>query len=387
MIDQNKIYEFSGTHYEMGFQQGQTFKEELHNAISMFVSLEAIEQLKPENLSTEVFIELGSSKAYSTFRRMFRKNFPNQSERIKGIADGSELNIKILYLLMAAEVMLADLDWELPHLKTGCTSIAYKSAKTKSGNTMVSRNFDYASFLVPYLVLRKNFPKGFNKTVDLTAILLPGTFNGMNEHGVFIGTDEAFPLEERETGLPASLIIQEALENCQNSEEVVQFFKKVPRGSANVILVADPKDNIRVMEYTSNRLYDRTTDEDFIVGTNHFTFEDLKKIDLPREAIFGPKSPESLRGVCINETSYVRKDIAEKKIREASIINEQWMMELHRDHSADPEGQGGMCTICHHDPENISAASMIFNLKTKDFWMCIGLPCENEYKHYHNKDW
>ena len=68
---------------------------------------------------------------------------------------------------MAAEVMLADLDWELPHIKTGCTSIAYKSLKTKSGNTMVSRNFDYASFLVPYLVLRKNAPIGYNKTIDL----------------------------------------------------------------------------------------------------------------------------------------------------------------------------------------------------------------------------
>ena len=63
------------------------------------------------------------------------------------------------------------------------------------------------------------------------------------------------------------------------------------------------------------------------------------------------------------------------------------MMELHRDHSADPEGKGGMCTICHHDPENISAASMIFDLKSKDFWMCFGLPCENEYKKYQIKDW
>ncbi len=387
MIDQGKLYEFTGSHYEMGYQQGDTFKTNLHKAISMFKNLEEVKSLKPRLIPTGLFMKLASKKAISVFKPIFEKNCPNQVERVKGLAEGSELSEKLIYLLMAAEVMLADLDWELPHIKTGCTSIAYKSLKTKSGNTMVSRNFDYASFLVPYLVLRKNTPIGYNKTIDLTAMILPGTFNGMNEHGVFIGTDEAFPLEEKETGLPASLIIQEALENCQNTEEVVQFFKKVPRGSANVVLVADPSDDIRALEYTSKRLYERTTEKDFIVATNHFTFEELKSIDLPREAVFGPKSPKSLWGVCINETSYIRKKTAEAKIKKANKIDEKWMMALHRDHSADPNGKGGMCTICHHDPENISAASMIFNLKSKVFWMCLGLPCENEYNRYQIKGW
>jgi predicted choloylglycine hydrolase len=387
MIKQNKIYEFSGTHYELGFQQGKVFAEFAEKLVEMFKNLEEIQSLKPEPIPIDAFLKFASKKAYRSLNKILNKYAPNQAERIKGIAEGSGLDEKIMYLFSAAELLLGDLDWELPHLKTGCTSIAYKSSKTEAGHTMISRNFDYAKFIVPYLMLRKNEPTGFNISYDLTAMILPGTFNGVNVHGVFIGTDEAFPLDEKEEGLAASIIIQEALENCKSTEEVVKFFEKIPRGSGNVILVADPSDDIRVLEYTSKRLRVRTpnNEDEFIVGTNHFTFEDLKPIDLPREAVFGKKSAECLWGVCINETSFVRKDTAEKMIRPVDKVNVEWLQKLHRDHSASPDNQGGMETICHHDPANISAASMIIDLETLDSWFCFGLPCENEYNQFNLK--
>ena len=282
------------------------------------------------------------------------------------------------------EILLNDLDWELPHIKTGCTSIAYKSTKTKSGHTFISRNFDYAKFVVPFLMLRKNIPEGYNKTYDLTAMVLPATFNGANEHGVYIATDEAFPISEKDEGLPSSIIIQEALENCSTTAEVVKFYKKIPRGSGNVILVADSTDDLKVLEYTSERLRvrDPYDGDEFIVGTNHYTFEDLKKIDLPRDAVFGKKSPEGLWGVCINETSYVRKETAETKIRQVDKVDLDWIKSLHRDHSHSLDQKGGMETICHHDPANITAASMIIDLKSLESWFCFGLPCENSYKKF-----
>ncbi|MHA1292583.1 MAG: C45 family autoproteolytic acyltransferase/hydrolase [Promethearchaeota archaeon] len=381
MIYQNKIYNFFGTHYEMGFQQGEVFKENINNILNTFKDLEEIKGLKPRWLPTSLFISLAARKAYNSFKPIIEKYAPNQAERLKGIADGSGLNIKLIYLFSAAELLLGELDWKIPHLKTGCTSIAYKSSKTKSGHTIVSRNFDYAKFIVPFLFIKEDKPKDFFLNFSLTAIVLPGTFNGLNEHGVFIATNEAFPLNEKKEGLSASLIIQEALEKCENTEEVIKFFKKVPRGSGNVILIADPSDDIKILEYTSKRVLVREPyeNDDFIVGTNHYTIKELKSIDIPREAIFGKKSPKCLRGVCINETSYVRKKTAEKKIRQKEKVDIEWIKSLQRDHSSDPKGKGGMETLCHHDPSNISAASMIIDLKTFESWFCFGLPCENEF--------
>lgn len=384
MIEQNQIYEFSGSHYEMGFQQGKNFQKDMAGALQAFKRLDEVKGIKPKLMPAGLFVKLASSKIHNWLKPIIEKNAPNQAERMKGIADGSGLSEKVIYLFSGVELMFGDLDWELPHLETGCTSIAYKSSKTESGHAMISRNFDYAKFVVPYLILRKNVPKGFNKTYDLTAMVLPGTFNGMNEHGVFIATDEAFPISERNEGLSASIIIQEALETCNSTNEVVKFFEKTLRGSGNIVLVADPSDDIKVLEYTSERLRAREPYEgdDFIVGTNHFTIEDLKKIDIPRAAVFGKKSPKNLWGVCINETSYVRKDIAEQKVRSVDKVSIDWMKSLHRDHSSSPEGKGGMETICHHDPANISAASMIFDLSTFESLICFGLPCENDYKKF-----
>jgi len=388
MFDQNKIYEFSGSHYDMGFQQGKIFAEMAEEALNMFQNLEEIQSLKPEELPIDVFMKFASKKAFRSLNRFLKKYAPNQAERLKGMAEGSRLDEKLMYLFSAAELFLGELDWEVPHLQTGCTSIAYKSTKTESGHTMVSRNFDYARFIVPYLFLKDDRPKDYFRNFSLTAMVLPGTFNGANEHGVFIGTDEAFPLKEKEEGLSASIIIQEALENCGNTEEVVKFFEKMPRGSGNVILVADPSDDIRVLEYTSKTFRVRKPYEgdDFIVGTNHYTFEDLKTIDIPREAVFSKKSPKCLWGICINETSYVRKETAERMIREKEKVNTEWLQKLHRDHSVSSDGQGGMETICHHDPANISAASMIIDLETFESWFCFGLPCENEYNKFKLKN-
>ena len=387
MINQGVIHEFKGTHYEMGFQQGQIFKHATQEMLDIFLDLDDIKALKPWFLPKNLFLRISSKKAFNAFQPIVEKYAPNQAQRIKGLSEGSGLKEETLYLFSAAELMLAELDWELPHLKSGCTSIAYQGDITESGHTMVSRNFDYARFIVPFLMLRTNRPQGLNATYDLTAMVLPGTFNGLNEHGVFISTDEAFPLDEIEEGLSASLLIQEALETCKSTEEVVEFFTNSARGSGNVILIADSEDDVRVMEYTSKQIHVRNPSpgDNFIVGTNHYTIDELKPIDLPREAIFGKKSPKPLRGICINETSYVRKDIAERLIRNADQIDLNFIKALHRDHSVNPKGVGGMETLCHHDPINISAASMIMDLKNFNAWICLGLPCKNNYKSYNLK--
>ncbi len=381
-MDQDFVYSFSGTHYEMGIQQGKAFGEFAHQAWDNLKSLEEVQGLKPKYLPTSLFLKLASKKAYKWLSPMFKTHAPNQTERIKGISTGSGLSEPLFYLFSGLELMLGTPDWELPHIKTGCTSIAYQSSFTEAGHTMISRNFDYAKFVVPYLILRKNSPMELNQTYDLTAGVLPGTFNGINEHGVFIGTDEAFPVSEKKDGLSASILIQEALEKCSNTEEVVDFFSKSPRGSGNVILVADPSNNMKVLEYTSNRLRVREPDrgDKFIVATNHYVLNEFKEVDLPRQAVFGKKSPKGLYGMCINETSYIRKETAERLIRDLKRkVTVEDMMNLHRDHSSSPDGRGGMNTLCHHDQLNISAASMIFDLETLDAWICLGLPCENKY--------
>ena len=73
MIQQNKIYRYSGNHYEMGYQQGEDIGEYAEEAFEIFKSLEEINGLKPKLLPKNTFIKIASKKAYNWLKPIFTK--------------------------------------------------------------------------------------------------------------------------------------------------------------------------------------------------------------------------------------------------------------------------------------------------------------------------
>jgi len=119
-----------------------------------------------------------------------------------------------------------------------------------------------------------------------------------------------------------------------------------------------------------------------VVATNHFISPELLPIQIPRNCIFGSTAPRYLQGITIHDTSFKRLAIGSQKVQEKLALKQKidipFMKDLLRDHSGDPTTK--YCAICHHDEQFISAASMIFRLKTRDVSLCFGNPCQNEYQ-------
>lgn len=382
-IDITKPYEFSGSHYEMGFQQGFTFKSNLEVAIKAFKALPSIKQLKPKIMPRNLFFKIASNKAYKGFSNIFHKYLPEQAERIKGIAEGSEISEKMIYLIASTEVILAERNFEIP-IKSGCSSFGLDKVKMENNHSFSCRNFDYMQFIVPHLAVRINKPNGRFKTFDISATPLPGTFNGINEKGVFIGTDEASPHSELKHGLPASMLIQEALETCATSDEVFELFKKLPRGSGNCIMVNDASSNMFVMEFSSNRILKRNqnNNKNYLIATNHYQLDEIKDLNIPRNAKWGIGSDPDLLGYSILEDSYVRVETAERLLSTKDKMNVEDLKNFLRTHEGGPNNKPSRFSICRHDPVMISCASMIFDLITLEGWLTIGNPCENEYNYF-----
>ncbi|MHA1341824.1 MAG: C45 family autoproteolytic acyltransferase/hydrolase [Promethearchaeota archaeon] len=376
---------FEGTHREMGVLQGRKFAKNIKYGLNILREHEEINQLRPKLMPKSFFLKLAASKAYKGLEPIFERNIPNQAERIRGIAEGAEISLEFIYLLLSSEILLGEPDFEIP-IEKGCTSIAYSASKTARNHVMISRNFDFERFVLDLLCLRHNKPHNLYESWDLSATPLPGTFNGINEKGVFIATNEAFPIKEVDVGLPASAIIQEALENCATANEVFDLVKELPRGSGNIFCVADSDGNIFAIEYTSKRIYKREMKKGYLITTNHYVDKNLVKIDIPRNAILGKRAPKELRGIAFNETSYIRMETAQKILESKEKFDIQDMKALHRDHSNSKDNKGGMNSICHHDPINITAASMIFDLNSFEAWICKGVPCENEYIYFNLKE-
>lgn len=375
---------FRGTHHEMGVQQGKAFKDALARGARAFTRLEALHTMKPRLLPAGLFLHVAGTIAMKRFKPLFKVHAPNQAARIEGIAEGAGMSERLLWFFTAAELVLGENDYEVP-IPSGCTSVLLDGSMMTTAHVTVARNFDYASFVVPFLRARRNEPADGLVSFDITAAPLPGTFNGMNEAGLFISTNEAFPVAQgiRHPGLPASVLIQEALETCQTTREAVALFSRAPRGSCNIVTLADKGGDLACLEYTSTDIHEIRPGkgERYLVATNHYVSPGLAAIDLPRAAVFGKMAPRSLRGTCINETSHQRRATVQRLLAAATPghVDRDFLVALLRDHSA-CNGTGGMETICHHDPENISAASMVFDLETRAAWACVGSPCQHEFE-------
>ncbi|MBN2155554.1 MAG: hypothetical protein JW776_05890 [Candidatus Lokiarchaeota archaeon] len=382
MSDQHKVYHFSGSHYEMGYQQGKTFSSSLHAAFDDFKEYPDISKMRPKFIPQGIFFQLAARKSRRWFQPTLEKLAPRQAERIRGISDGSGISQNLIYLLCSTELLLTKKNYDIPIID-GCTSISYAKTKTTRDHPMVSRNFDYRYMVVPHLRIRQNDPQKEYKSFDITASPLPGTFNGINENGVCIGTDEVSAIKEVDpnNALPASILIQEALEHASSSEEVFEIFQQFPRGSSNSVMVNDPTGDMFVIEYTSERIVKRIPERNFIHATNHFILEELKPVDMPANALY-TQDAGPLAGMFIQESTYKRYQMADLLLGSWEKLTVDQMQTLHRDHSVTSMDVPDRNCLCRHGPIMTTAASLIFDLETMEIWICFGSPCGHEYIHY-----
>jgi len=292
---------FKGNHYEMGFQQGKAFKDFIHKGLKVIQNQDAFKSMKPKFFPTNIFWKIARKKASNWLKPYIEKHAQNQADRVLGIANGADLDEKWIYLLMSTELIMDTADYEIP--LEHCTDIGIKSERSLYDEPIIARNFDYNGFIVPFLRIRKNMPNGLYSSIDITATPLPGTFNGINEKGVFIGTNECQTVEPRKDGLPASIL-------------VVDLMREKPRGSTNAWLVADENNDIRVLEYTSNVVCERFpetgSNKGWIIQTNHYHVPEIKKVEVPLNAVIGKKAPIVRQGVPLGYSSIKRFNQSEK---------------------------------------------------------------------------
>ncbi len=132
MEEQHQVFHFSGSHYEMGFQQGQTFKQSLIEAFKAFKNYPDISKMRPKLVPQGLFFQLAARKSRKWFQPTLEKLAPNQAERIRGISDGSGISQNLIYLLCSTELILTKKTYDTPIID-GCTSISYEKTKTERG--------------------------------------------------------------------------------------------------------------------------------------------------------------------------------------------------------------------------------------------------------------
>jgi predicted choloylglycine hydrolase len=342
---------FSGNHYEMGFQQGKQYGQSIQKGIKALLDSDVIKEAKPKFLPQGLFFNLAKRRAKKLLDKDILEHFPKQADRLRGIADGAAIDLSSILFVQLTELLV------------GCTAIAVNSKMFSNGEPVLAKNFDYLPFTEAFNLTCESKPKEGYKTIACKHVPLSGTMDGVNEHGLAVTYNLAFSTDKPEVHVPTSLMLQEMLETCKNTQEAVNFIRQAKQGGHDALItLIDPVDDIKTVELSSRHTTVREPTVDYVVNTNHYRTKEMQEIT---------KTPY--------ESSKFRLSRAEELISNKKTLDEKAIEAILSDHGAQ-ELPPSMLTICMHNPRFSTTRSEIFYPKTRKVKILYGHPCKNKYE-------
>ncbi len=371
------LLQLKGTHHEIGLKQGQAIRADISKFLREMPNIRAFTMMKPKLIPTSLYLYLGKRRATKLLLNDITQHQPKQMERLRGISEGAELNIPTTLFLQSLELLIGT-----PTYTTqACTTLAFTQARTKSKEVIVAKNFDYLNDLSPYQLLIESNPEGRYRTLSSTVGPLPGTLDGMNEHGLTVTYNLIFSTDKPTNYVPLSMVLQEMLETCRSTEEAVRYVTESKRGGHEAVLtIADPSGDVRAVELTSNHSATRRITSGQMINANKCQTDEMRRFEVPHNAVYsGSGSPEEWRGMRVHESSEMRQSRAEELLRVEGGVDEEKIKSILRDHRG---GDPSNLTICMHGSLFSTVRSVIFYPERRSLKILHGNPCKNEYSEF-----
>jgi predicted choloylglycine hydrolase len=370
-----KLQVFSGTHYDMGIQQGKANRELLHRILEQAPKLEAVKDMKPKMLPTTLFLSLAKRRAVQLLENDIAEYYPEQAKRLRGISEGAGTGIGWAYFTQAMEFLpsFGPSDYKLQ----ACTAMGFSPNRSRTHETIVAKNFDYPNEFATFQLTCESKPAKRYKTLGCTMAPLAGMLDGMNEHGLTVTYNLAFTTDTPENHAPLSMALQEMLETCKTTEEAVKFITEAKRGGHDaLLLIADSEGTMKTVEISSNHAETREPINGQIINTNHYQTVIMQKYEIPHNAMVVVRG----NGFRLHESSEHRLARAQELLQGTSEVNEDIMVRILRDHGK--EKRPSDLTICRHHQISSTLRSVLFYPDRKTVKVLYGNPCQSEYAEF-----
>jgi len=373
-----RSHTFTGSHHEVGVQQGRAGREEIHEALERIPNYEFVKFMKPRLLPTSLFTALAKRRAEKLLKNDVFEYYPKQAQRLSGIAEGAETDLSSIFFLQGMELLIGKPSYRVD----ACSTIAFGPSRTTTGETIVGKNFDYLNVLEPYQLTCETKPKEGYATLGCKMAPLAGMLEGMNEYGLTVTYNLAFTLDEPKCYAPLSMALQEMLETCKNTNEAAKFIVKTKRGGHDAVLtLADAEGNIKTVEITPNHSATDDATGGQVVNTNHYKSDEMQRYEIPRNAVFFGKGVRQENvGVRVHESSEQRLKRAQELLKGREKVDESRIAGILRDHGEN--NKPSFLTICRHDTDASTLRSVIFYPNRKSMKVLYGKPCQSQYDEF-----
>jgi isopenicillin-N N-acyltransferase-like protein len=246
------FYSVSGTNYEIGCKIGKEFRDQIAYVLENNRRLKILRKIEEKNPRLQ--------KRFQKLVENGDKYFHPYMQEIRGIADGSGLNL--------TDILLMNCHYDFP--RRGCTTVFFK----EPGRIILAHNEDNSKDYLNNCYILKVFPNGGTPFISYCyAGLLTGNSLAFNSNGIVI-TNNAMPTPDTKMGIPRHLIDRSMLES-KSMKDVIKRVLLKERASGGSFNVVSMKENWAVNIETTSKRYCITEVEERYLHTNHYVSRGL----------------------------------------------------------------------------------------------------------------
>ncbi len=363
---------FKGSPREIGLQQGRYYRDLIREAPARVTKAATFRAAKPRYLPTPLFYILAKRRASKLLRDDVYRYYPERAEQLEGVAEGAGIDHSTALFFMYLE--LAGVG-ETRFSVDSCTAVGFQREATECGETVMVKNMDFYNDYAFMLTARKTVPDDGYAVFGNTAASYPGMVDGMNEHGLSVIYNFASTTEKLTCYTPLSLAIQETLQSCKTTEEAVEHITQAKRGADALLMIGDAEGTLRTVETSSTESAVREPQGPVLVNTNHYHTEEMKRIEVPQDAVYPDDASPDLRGTPVFLSSKTRWDRANELLALGGRFSEERIHGIMSDHGADAEPS--RLTICRHDELASTLYTLVYYPERRSIKALYGNPCMN----------
>ncbi len=333
----------------MGLTQGTELREKILGTYHSLRDLEAFRFEQPSWLPYPFFLGLAEHKCENALVPALRRSDPAMLARLQGIAEGAGLPLRSVCLMNAMEAFIASMRGRTAvPLPGACSALAVRGTRSRGGEPVIAKNFDYLPLVQPFFILRESHPRGGLRSLDFAVAPQAGTVDGMNEKGLAITYNYAFVIDSSPPNPLITMLIADALASCATVTEAVRHITATPRWGAGMLMLADASGNLASVELSNTRAGVRrpAAGEDWLLFTNVCFCPETCPVQVSESAVWSNKAPSPLRGGSVLQPHMDRCRRIQDLLLKQSSVGPDELAAIMADHG--PAGVAGGASPCVH---------------------------------------
>lgn len=358
-----RVLELSGSHYEMGYQHGLHYTDQIREIAEERLQLCTEEIWTGRQLPREQVLELAGACVEYHFEYA-----PDQMEQMVGMSAATGLSIPELVIAngftdFVDVIYNTEPGNDQPATKGNeCTSFLVANEATANQQAMLGQTWDMHASATPYVILLKAQPKDEPALIAFTITGCIGMI-GMNEAGIAVGINNLV-MKDGQPGVTWPFVCRKILAQT-NIEDALQCILTARLAGGHNYVIMDNQGKGFNIEATTTSYQVKPLDNNFIAHANQCLGDPLQDCERPLT-------------IDLLEDSKLRLNRA-YSLLENQPHTPETLMALTRDRS------DGAFSICSHsEPPFYSetCCAVVMRPATRELWGVWGLPSKNEFERF-----